>query len=151
MENQEDPAPKPKDQPLCEECKQNPSKYKCPGCAVRSCGLSCVKAHKQRTGCTGKRNQTQFVPISQFDDNLLISGTFFLVNSETVLAGFEAKLVFNVGRLSYGWESFCFEKLIFLFQFHYPVLLFWNWFYLVNLETLLADLEFYTGRLSYSW
>ncbi|XP_030962069.1 putative box C/D snoRNA protein SPCC613.07 [Quercus lobata] len=73
MENQEDPAPKPKDQPLCEECKHNPSKYKCPGCSVRSCGLSCVKAHKQRTGCTGKRNQTQFVPLSQFDDNLLIS------------------------------------------------------------------------------
>ena len=37
---------------------------------------------------------------------------FFLVDSETLLAGFEAKLVFNVGRLSYGWESFCFEILI---------------------------------------
>lgn len=60
---------------VCEECKFNPSKYKCPGCSIRSCSLPCVKAHKQRTGCTGKRNQTQYVPISQFDDNLLLSGT----------------------------------------------------------------------------
>ncbi|GAU44517.1 hypothetical protein TSUD_82230 [Trifolium subterraneum] len=44
----------------CEECKSNPSKYKCPGCSIQSCSLPCVKAHKLRTGCTGKRNQTQF-------------------------------------------------------------------------------------------
>ncbi|KAJ9158698.1 hypothetical protein P3X46_024259 [Hevea brasiliensis] len=59
--------------PLCEECKENPSKYKCPGCSIRSCSLPCVKAHKQRTGCSGKRLQTQFVPLSQFNDNLLLS------------------------------------------------------------------------------
>lgn len=64
-----------KEQTLCEECESNLSKYKCPGCSICSCSLPCVKAHKQRTGCTGKRNQTQFVPISQFDDNLLLSGT----------------------------------------------------------------------------
>ncbi|KAL5081079.1 hypothetical protein RYX36_009500 [Vicia faba] len=57
----------------CEECKSNPSKYKCPGCSIQSCSLPCVKAHKVRTGCNGKRNQTQFVPISQFDDNILLS------------------------------------------------------------------------------
>ncbi|XP_054777932.1 uncharacterized protein LOC129285959 [Prosopis cineraria] len=62
-----------KEPKLCEECKFNPSIYKCPGCSIRSCSLACVKAHKQRTGCTGKRNQTQFVPISQFDDSLLLS------------------------------------------------------------------------------
>lgn len=57
----------------CEECKSNPSKYKCPGCSMQSCSLPCVKAHKARTGCTGKRNQTQFVPISQFNDSILLS------------------------------------------------------------------------------
>ncbi|KAK2367175.1 HIT-type Zinc finger family protein [Trifolium repens] len=57
----------------CEECKSNPSKYKCPGCSIQSCSLPCVKAHKLRTGCTGKRNQTQFVPISQFNDDILLS------------------------------------------------------------------------------
>ncbi|KAI3764800.1 hypothetical protein L2E82_14816 [Cichorium intybus] len=58
----------------CDECKTNAFKYKCPGCSVRSCSLPCVKAHKQRTGCTGKRQQqTEFVPLSKFDDNLLLS------------------------------------------------------------------------------
>ncbi|XP_019461863.1 PREDICTED: box C/D snoRNA protein 1 isoform X1 [Lupinus angustifolius] len=58
---------------LCEECKSNPSKYKCPGCSIASCSLPCVKSHKARTGCSGVRNQTQFVPLSQFDDNTLLS------------------------------------------------------------------------------
>ncbi|KAL7603582.1 uncharacterized protein LOC111886804 [Lactuca sativa] len=58
----------------CDECKTNDFKYKCPGCSIRSCSLPCVKAHKQRTGCTGKRQQqTEFVPLSKFDDNLLLS------------------------------------------------------------------------------
>ncbi|KAA8515715.1 hypothetical protein F0562_018674 [Nyssa sinensis] len=76
MEDQEAAAatnPNPKQPVLCEECETNPSKYKCPGCSVRSCSLPCVKAHKQRTGCTGKRQQTKFVPLSEFDDNLLLS------------------------------------------------------------------------------
>ncbi|KAF2319351.1 hypothetical protein GH714_014968 [Hevea brasiliensis] len=67
--------------PLCEECKENPSKYKCPGCPIRSCSLPCVKAHKQRTGCLGKRLQTQFVPLSQFNDNLLLSVMVYIVLS----------------------------------------------------------------------
>ncbi|KAH9546410.1 hypothetical protein CY35_12G093800 [Sphagnum magellanicum] len=58
---------------MCEECGKNVFKYKCPGCGVRSCGLECVKAHKTRTNCSGKRNRTAFVPISEFDDNVLIS------------------------------------------------------------------------------
>ena len=66
----------PKGLTHCEECKSNPSKYKCPGCSIQSCSLPCVKAHKTCTGCTGKRNQTQFVPISQFDDSTLLSGTY---------------------------------------------------------------------------
>ncbi|KAJ4961518.1 hypothetical protein NE237_021428 [Protea cynaroides] len=62
----------------CEECNLNTSKYRCPGCSIRSCSLPCVKSHKQRTGCTGKRPRTQVIPISQFDDNLLISDYNFL-------------------------------------------------------------------------
>ncbi|KAG8363571.1 hypothetical protein BUALT_Bualt19G0036300 [Buddleja alternifolia] len=67
-------AEKANQQPnLCAECKCNASKYKCPGCELRSCSLPCVNSHKLRTGCTGKRPTTNFVPISQFDDNLLLS------------------------------------------------------------------------------
>ncbi|KAF9623035.1 hypothetical protein IFM89_036016 [Coptis chinensis] len=58
---------------LCEECGLNQFKYRCPGCSVRSCSLICVKSHKQHTSCTGKRSRTEFVPLSQFDDNRLIS------------------------------------------------------------------------------
>ncbi|PIN15587.1 hypothetical protein CDL12_11760 [Handroanthus impetiginosus] len=68
--SQSDNKPQPV---LCEECKINPSKYKCPGCSLRSCSLPCVNSHKQRTACAGKRPVTNFVPISQFDDNLLLS------------------------------------------------------------------------------
>ena len=67
----------PKHPPLCKECKSNLSKYTRPGCFVRSCSLPCVKAHKQHTRCTGKRQRTQFFPLAQFDDNLLLSGNFF--------------------------------------------------------------------------
>ncbi|KAG8491803.1 hypothetical protein CXB51_015031 [Gossypium anomalum] len=56
----------------CEECKRKASKYKCPGCCLRTCSLPCVNAHKQRTGCTGKCNITSFVPLSRFDDNLVL-------------------------------------------------------------------------------
>ena len=66
---------------VCGECKLKPWKYKCPGCSIRSCGLPCVKAHKQRTGCTGKRKVTDFVTLSHFDDSLLLSGIISLLIS----------------------------------------------------------------------
>ncbi|KAE9591964.1 hypothetical protein Lal_00038348 [Lupinus albus] len=74
----------PKVPSLCEECKSNPSKYKCPGCSIQSCSLPCVKSHKARTGCAGVRNKTQFVPLSQFDDNLLLSDYNLLEETKRV-------------------------------------------------------------------
>ncbi|KAK4397530.1 hypothetical protein Sango_1589600 [Sesamum angolense] len=73
LEEQPSPSNNKQQPVLCEECKINPSKYKCPGCSMRTCSLPCVNAHKQRTACTGKRPVTNFVPISQFDDNLILS------------------------------------------------------------------------------
>lgn len=58
---------------VCGECKKEAAKYKCPGCDLRSCSLPCVRAHKERTSCSGKRNRTTFVPIASFDDNRLLS------------------------------------------------------------------------------
>ncbi|KAK9144267.1 hypothetical protein Sjap_004170 [Stephania japonica] len=69
---------------LCEECNLNPWKYKCPGCSIRSCSLPCVKSHKNRTSCTGKRPRTEVVPISQFNDNLLISDYNFLEEAKRI-------------------------------------------------------------------
>ncbi|KAG2320250.1 hypothetical protein Bca52824_013463 [Brassica carinata] len=72
------------DDKVCGECKLNQWKYKCPGCSIRSCGLPCVKAHKKRTGCTGKRKLTDFVPLSKFDDNLLLSDYNMLEETKRV-------------------------------------------------------------------
>ncbi|BBG96302.1 HIT-type Zinc finger family protein, partial [Prunus dulcis] len=47
--------------------------------------LPCVKAHKLRTGCTGKRNQTNFVPLSQIDNNQLLSGYPITLKASGVL------------------------------------------------------------------
>ncbi|XVF79581.1 hypothetical protein PTKIN_Ptkin15bG0000700 [Pterospermum kingtungense] len=69
---------------LCEECKKEASKYNCPGCCLRTCSLPCVNAHKQRTGCSGKRNLTCFVPLSKFDDNLLLSDYNLLEETKRV-------------------------------------------------------------------
>lgn len=58
---------------LCEECKSKEFKYKCPGCFRRTCSLSCVNSHKKLSGCTGKKNLTHIIPLSQFDDSTLLS------------------------------------------------------------------------------
>ncbi|EOX96760.1 HIT-type Zinc finger family protein, putative isoform 3, partial [Theobroma cacao] len=69
---------------VCEECKNKASKYKCPGCYLRTCSLPCINAHKHRTGCNGRRNNTRFVPLSQFDDNLLLSDYNLLEETKRV-------------------------------------------------------------------
>ncbi|BBM96718.1 zinc finger HIT domain-containing protein 3 [Marchantia polymorpha subsp. ruderalis] len=58
---------------VCEECCEQESKYRCPGCGFRTCGVKCVKSHKERTKCDGKRKRTEFVNINDYNDNWLIS------------------------------------------------------------------------------
>ncbi|CAL9131684.1 unnamed protein product [Musa acuminata var. zebrina] len=78
------PNPNPKRSSLCVECGSNPWKYRCPGCSILTCSLPCVKSHKERTRCTGKRNRTEFVPLSQFDDKLLFSDYDLLEETKRV-------------------------------------------------------------------
>lgn len=40
----------------CSVCKENPSKYRCPGCAAPYCSLACNKAHKAGSGSEGEEN-----------------------------------------------------------------------------------------------
>ncbi|GAB2232675.1 hypothetical protein Droror1_Dr00011721 [Drosera rotundifolia] len=68
----------------CDECKSNPSKYKCPGCSLRTCSLNCVKSHKLRSNCSGKRDLSRVVPISEFDDSLLLSDYHMLEDVKRV-------------------------------------------------------------------
>jgi len=70
----------------CEMCCNNPSKYTCPCCSIKTCCLDCVNEHKKATGCTGKRNHSSFLSVSQMSDNTLQSDYFFLKEIER-LAG----------------------------------------------------------------
>ncbi|XP_062231841.1 uncharacterized protein LOC133929196 [Phragmites australis] len=68
----------------CEECGEQPWKYRCPGCARLTCSLPCVQAHKRRTACTGKRPRTDPVPLARFDDSQLLSDYNFLEEAKQV-------------------------------------------------------------------
>lgn len=62
----------------CEECRQVESVYFCPRCQIRTCSLKCVRAHKERTQCSGKRNRSEFLPVCRMTDNTLRNDYFFL-------------------------------------------------------------------------
>mgnify|MGYP001111843740 CR=1 FL=1 len=60
---------------LCSVCTTAPWKYRCPGCQQVTCSLACVKAHKAKTGCDGRRPRTAFVGVHDYTDVNLMSGT----------------------------------------------------------------------------
>ena len=62
----------------CQQCHEQAYKYACPACSYTSCSLSCSKAHKQKTGCTGKRSRTEMVTLSDFTERQLLSDYKFL-------------------------------------------------------------------------
>ncbi|CAN6439245.1 unnamed protein product [Victoria cruziana] len=70
--------------PLCEECGVKPFKYRCPGCSLRTCCLPCVKSHKRRTNCSGKRDRTHFIHLSEFNDSHLLSDYCLLEETKRV-------------------------------------------------------------------
>lgn len=53
-ETQEHTSEKSAGDSLCEICHKVPFKYKCPGCARRTCSLACSKQHKITFDCSGK-------------------------------------------------------------------------------------------------
>ncbi|XP_041646380.1 box C/D snoRNA protein 1 [Cheilinus undulatus] len=62
----------------CGVCGSEEAKYRCPACLAHSCSLPCVKKHKEDSGCSGVRNKTAFVKLSQFDEMALLSDYRFL-------------------------------------------------------------------------
>ena len=62
----------------CSQCHVGAHKYRCPACDIRTCSLGCTKAHKQATGCTGKRSRTDMVTLSDFTERQLLSDYKFL-------------------------------------------------------------------------
>ncbi|KAM0910185.1 hypothetical protein ACQ4PT_014331 [Festuca glaucescens] len=84
----------------CEECGEQPWKYRCPGCARLTCSLPCVQAHKRRTACSGKRPRTDPVPLAHFDDNQLLSDYNLLEETNQVRESAH-RLIVGYGR-NYG-------------------------------------------------
>ena len=56
---------------VCEICKDNEFKYKCPGCLKKSCSLKCVNFHKEKFKCNGKKPKFSSKHIKQFEEKEL--------------------------------------------------------------------------------
>ncbi|XP_054458823.1 box C/D snoRNA protein 1 [Anoplopoma fimbria] len=57
----------------CGVCGSEEAKYTCPACVAHTCSALCVKKHKDDTGCSGVRNKTAFVTLSDFDEMTLLN------------------------------------------------------------------------------
>ncbi|CAF2642989.1 unnamed protein product [Rotaria sp. Silwood2] len=62
----------------CSICYQNPIKYTCPRCSIRTCSLSCCLEHKKTLNCNGQRDKTSFKPLDKMNDLDLLSDYRFL-------------------------------------------------------------------------
>ncbi|KAK9810841.1 hypothetical protein WJX73_000829 [Symbiochloris irregularis] len=67
----------------CQVCRKAPYKYKCPGCGVSTCSLPCSRSHKAASGCTGKKDPTEFCTLRDFTDARLLSDFFLLQKATT--------------------------------------------------------------------
>lgn len=92
-------VPKATKSSLCEECNARGALYQCPCCRIKTCSLACCKSHKQRTKCSGKRNRTSFLPLSNMSDETIQSDYHFLEDVlQTVDGG--KRLLKHVGAAS---------------------------------------------------
>jgi hypothetical protein len=89
----------------CEICSEQPAKYRCPGCEIRSCSLDCSKKHKEESGCNGKRDRLKFVSIQEFDDRQLLSGRYMCIHE---IVAIHVKADDNcLGRQCIEWRYQC--------------------------------------------
>ena len=44
------------------------AKYTCPKCQTRTCGLACIRKHKEDTSCSGKADPLQKIEKSKIDE-----------------------------------------------------------------------------------
>ncbi|KAL1925540.1 uncharacterized protein VTP21DRAFT_423 [Calcarisporiella thermophila] len=63
---------------ICHMCRLQPPKYKCPGCLIRTCSLSCSKRHKEVIGCNGQRDKTHFVSMNDYNYSHMMNDYVFL-------------------------------------------------------------------------
>ena len=88
---------------LCEICKENDRKYKCPACSLFTCSLECCKQHKIQLNCTGKRDRVSFVRSRDYKESHLINDFHFL---EDVLQTKERGKRYNITKSGNYWQLF---------------------------------------------
>ncbi|XP_061681310.1 box C/D snoRNA protein 1 [Syngnathoides biaculeatus] len=84
----------------CDVCAFGEAKYKCPACLTYSCSLLCVKKHKEESRCSGVRNKTAFLNISQFDEIALLSDYRFLEDTGRFAGGAQRDNLIRVPHTS---------------------------------------------------
>ncbi|XP_033821084.2 box C/D snoRNA protein 1 [Periophthalmus magnuspinnatus] len=90
----------------CALCGCEEAKYTCPRCLTHSCSLFCVKKHKEDTGCSGVRDKTTFVALSQFDEMNLLSDYRFLEDTGRFSDGPTRDALIKVPRVSMKAKRF---------------------------------------------
>ena len=71
---------------LCFVCQKNNFKYVCPACKRRTCCVECSKKHKEMTGCTGKKTRSEFIGLSDMNDNTMMEDYKFLMSQQELIA-----------------------------------------------------------------
>lgn len=82
----------------CGVCDSEEAKYRCPSCKKHTCSLVCVKQHKSVSGCSGVRDQTAFVPLSDFREIHMLSDYRFLEDSARLRQQSSRDTVMSSGR-----------------------------------------------------
>ncbi|KAH8609438.1 HIT zinc finger [Trypanosoma vivax] len=76
------------------------SRYTCPGCGARTCGVACVRSHKAQWHCSGERDVAKMVPLSEFTDAQFQRDFHFLEDARRVVSNCE-RLFPRVWRYSF--------------------------------------------------
>jgi hypothetical protein len=59
----------------CVVCSAARAIYKCPKCDRRSCSLDCVRRHKADNACDGTQSRSNFMPINDINEKIILNGT----------------------------------------------------------------------------
>src|ERR1700689_5122991 len=79
----------------CLVCLSRVAVYTCPRCSIRTCSLPCSTTHKTRTGCSGVRDKTKFVPMNRYTYGTMMDDYVFLEDMSRRVSGCGQDIVRN--------------------------------------------------------
>ena len=92
----DDEPPRVKEVILCEVCKINAFKYKCPKCSKKTCSLICVKEHKKNLNCSGHKEKFSISSnLNEYGDKELYEDIKFL-NEGISVSNKSSKKIYNL-------------------------------------------------------